>query len=484
MASSASILKETTSRLGVDFKLMTGILLTENYELDPMSHAGKGEGGKYLYQIVGSTWSKLVSQGKTGGYNYSSVRGQIVGACNLMKDAIALYRGKKDGFNAAIIAYNMGNEGAKAYISSREAGKTNDESVKAACDALLAWAIAEYGQEQGSKYIGDPQYLNKVLKNMRGSLPDTPITDDTTDDEGMIATTFVPLGSFDSKNNQPDTELVISEGLDAVAWFEDPEAIVGNPKLKQYSPVSFTINLREFDNDSALSNSGKPLVVRLNCSLNQVDVSMKHIINKTNSRTGFHMTFWGMEPDTITGSGSTGVFMNQMGVTDFMSEAGKLRDTGALTAVETAYDAKSTVGTAHDAKIAILDKIRNYKEPLRVAAQDAFLELLATFRNNGVIRYRKDNYLPTTSQTIDRTQLQNSVWSEKYGGSSFTRQARVNDVMVKGNVVMNFKSSIYHGYFKSLSWTMDADHPFHWKFDFTFQVQKTISYAYYPIEGR
>jgi hypothetical protein len=157
--------------------------------------------------------------------------------------------------------------------------------------------------------------------------------------------------------------------------------------------------------------------------------------------------------------------MNQFGVTDLMSLA---------VTPDELFDAAEEAGQGAP----LLNTPRNSR--LRVAAQDAFVELLSLFRNNGITRYKRDNYEDGDSVTINRDQIQQSVWSEKYGDTSYTRNARNNDVMVKGNVVMKFKSNYYHGYFKSLSWTMDAENPFQWKFDFTFQVQKTVSFVFYP----
>ena len=45
---------------------------------------------------------------------------------------------------------------------------------------------------------------------------------------------------------------------------------------------------------------------------------------------------------------------------------------------------------------------------------------------------------------------------------------------------MKFKGTTYLGYFKSLTWQMDADNPFQWTFSFTFQVEKTIGYIFSP----
>ena len=304
--------------------------------------------------------------------------------------------------------------------------------------------------------------------------------------EEGIPSSYVPLKSsyVDTQSAKDDRSLFIEEGLDTVAWYDDPNLLVGNPHkkvtmktssssaegYKELTPVSFTLNLREFSTP-LYAGPDKPLTLKLNCSIDTFALSMKHIVNKSNTRTGFHMTFWGMEPDTITGSGSTGVFLNQWGVTDLMSmnATDELKQSASKERprIETDDGPVSYVSTIGD----------NY---FRIAAQDAFVELLALFRNNGITRYKKDNYTTGDSITINRDQVQQSVWSEKYGDSAYTRNARNNDVMVKGNVTMKFKSNSYHGYFKSLQWTMDADNPYQWKFDFTFQVQRTVSFVFYP----
>ena len=50
-------------------------------------------------------------------------------------------------------------------------------------------------------------------------------------------------------------------------------------------------------------------------------------------------------------------------------------------------------------------------------------------------------------------------------------------------VAMKIRNNVYLGYFKSLSWTQDASKPFHWNFEFTFQVEKTVVSMYYPQGG-
>ena len=52
--------------------------------------------------------------------------------------------------------------------------------------------------------------------------------------------------------------------------------------------------------------------------------------------------------------------------------------------------------------------------------------------------------------------------------------------MVRGQVVMNFRNSSYYGYFKNLTWSLDAKNPYRWNFTFTFQVESTCTKLVVP----
>ena len=279
------------------------------------------------------------------------------------------------------------------------------------------------------------------------------------------------------------TSLVDYTNLQNAPWWKI--GFTGNPTLKRLkSPVTFQVCLDEKQPTVMLPGAqvGQPLTVRLNCSLTQVSHQMKHIINKANTRSGLHLTFWGMEPDLITGSGSTGLFMNRYGITEIMSLE---NDTDFLeqTIDQSAYG-QSSLGaygqpyTGPDASPVALAKLRGMypQHRFRVAAQDAFIELLSLFKNNGITRFVSSDL---DSPFNNRTQLSPTIWSAQFGANTFQRNARNNDVMVKGQVIMNFKGNVYQGYFKSFTWTMDANSPYQWKFDFIFQVQRTINYVFY-----
>jgi len=52
--------------------------------------------------------------------------------------------------------------------------------------------------------------------------------------------------------------------------------------------------------------------------------------------------------------------------------------------------------------------------------------------------------------------------------------------MTRGFVAMKYRNNVYLGYFKTLSWTQDAENPFQWHFNFTFQVEKTYTALNFP----
>jgi hypothetical protein len=117
-----------------------------------------------------------------------------------------------------------------------------------------------------------------------------------------------------------------------------------------------------------------------------------------------------------------------------------------------------------------------------VAAQDAFTEFLKLFQMNGVVWYQPN---PVRSDgVIDGTQQYTpTAWIPSQGTTSFQKNARSNDVLSKGYVLMKYRNNTYLGYFKSLAWTIDAEKPFSWNFNFTFQVERTITALYYPYTG-
>src|SRR5271166_1758539 len=271
---------------------------------------------------------------------------------------------------------------------------------------------------------------------------------------------------------------ITDASLSAIPWYSDYNLLTGNQRIRNSTgnlangtltlPVSFQVYLSQSANSLLINPvTQRPITVQLNASITNYSILSKHIFNRQPTRTGMHITFWGMAADTITGSASTGVFLNQFGVTDYFSTA-KLTDDIA-TKVQMAFSNDPDVEAA----------VASNPEAYRVAAQDAFTEFLKLFQMNGNVWY-------TSATTTDPTQLNQSqtapaVWQQNAGATNFQQNAKNNDVRSKGYVVMAFRNNLYQGYFKSLSWTMDADKPFQWNFNFTFQVERTLTAYYYPI---
>jgi hypothetical protein len=297
---------------------------------------------------------------------------------------------------------------------------------------------------------------------------------------------------------------VPDDTLTNTAWYADTGLVTGNPRIRaSVQPVSFVVYFDRNDPNQMLrdvndAKTGRPIEIQLNTSLSSFEISSKHVYNRTPSRTGMHITLWGMEPDLISGQGTTGVFMNQFGITDFMSTVGinedikKLLTTGFKSPqfdLNTSTEQQATGAVIAGAVpqqspadlILAAQNTNDPNEAFRVAAQDAFVEFLKLFQMNGSIWYHSQSYANGTNLgTIGQTQQESpTAWSAQTGATSFQQHSRNNDVMTRGYVAMRYRNNTYLGYFKSLSWTQDAESPFQWKFNFTFQVEKTYTALYY-----
>lgn len=251
-------------------------------------------------------------------------------------------------------------------------------------------------------------------------------------------------------------------------WFVDSSLMTGNPSVRStVQPVSFKVYLSR-ETQQILSNptSGAPIELQLNAGITQIEIQSKHVYNRTPSRTGQHITFWGMNPDLLTGSGSTGVFMNQYGITDWFSVANVPADVTA--------EIMQAFSSPLSADNLALSSQPNF---MRVAAQDAFVEFLKLFQMNGNVWFHNPNYSGYQTGTQQSTP---TVWSPQTGLTTAMQNARNNDVFSRGYVQMTFKNNVYLGYFKSLTWTQDAEKPFQWLFNFVFQVERTYTVLYYP----
>jgi hypothetical protein len=272
--------------------------------------------------------------------------------------------------------------------------------------------------------------------------------------------------------------------MDALPWYDDDSLVTGNPHArKNVQPVSFKICLNQQTGQMLKDlTSGDPIQLQLNCSLTTVQVASKHVYNRTPSRTGQHVTFWGMQPDLLSGGGSTGVFMNQFGLTDFMStksasDAMKKQVLDGLVVQQIAQVA-TTAQLYGSVMQEVTDKSSDPANAFRVAAQDAFVELLKMFQMNGNVYFNNPDYMATGLSRVAPT-----GWSAQTGMSALMQNARNNDVFSRGYVAMTIKNNVYLGYFKSLNWSMDAEKPFQWLFDFVFQVERTYTTLYYPSLG-
>lgn len=274
-------------------------------------------------------------------------------------------------------------------------------------------------------------------------------------------------------------DLVIEEGLNVIPWYKDDGLITGNPRIRKYvTPVSFKVLIKDKGGFTlANPDTGEDITVQLNASLKTYSKSSKHVYTKTNTRTGIHLTFWGMQADIIEGTGSTGVFMNQLGITDFFSTVVQNDELTKLLAQGFAHVVDANTGDVVLANAVRAKHTNQSNSAFRVAAQDAFVELLSLFKNNGNIYFRRDNY---TGQLSDNDQAGVSAWSPKTGLTTQQGNSRNNDVMTRGNIAMQLKDNTYLGYFKAISWVMDANNPFQWHFNFVFQVERTITLLEYP----
>jgi len=289
--------------------------------------------------------------------------------------------------------------------------------------------------------------------------------------------TAVPVyGSAAFLVTQQDIEppLVITAGLDETPWFSDPDILLDDaPTDAVPTPVTFLIYF-DPNSDPLSTTTGYPIEVKLKASLSRVNRGMRHVVNTRPTRTGFGVTLWGMQPDLISGSGSTGAFDNQLGITDYLSVSQADAEVVNLITSGLTYTENPNTGAITKT---ITDHGSNPNQisgdSLRIAAKDAFVELLFTFKNNGIVWFRNRNYTGYVSGADN--ELGNDAWSPETGSSVFQNRARRNDVMTRGNVAMYFRNSVYYGYFKSLNWTEDAEKPFQWNFTFTFQVERTVT---------
>ena len=262
---------------------------------------------------------------------------------------------------------------------------------------------------------------------------------------------------------------VVTEGLDAVPWWLMKGGVTENPWLKQVpAPVTFEIMLpnRKMLSNTKAGNTSGTISIQLNASVSSFEVQAGHVVNKGLSRTGMHITMWGQEADLISGEANTGAFMNALGITSFLS----------VSPISSQLQRQIISAFSNSSKQESNVDYSMTSNDLRIAARDAFMELLALFKANGVVWFRNSR-----SGTGATNPVGVDAFSPQTGLSNYQMNARTNDVMARGQVIMKFRNSMYLGYFKSLEYEMEAERPFYWKFRFVFQVEKTLTLNYIPM---
>lgn len=308
----------------------------------------------------------------------------------------------------------------------------------------------------------------------------------------------IPL-SFDVATSTPVTPLMmVQDGLDMAAWFDDspylPGKLTANPHLRGLPPPAwFELRLNRTDGTSLTNTrTGEIIKVILNVSLTSVNIRSQHLVNREPTATGLMISFWGSQPDMITGRGTTGAFINQTGLTAIMSNRLTPEASGWWDQIQQAYGKREmkhwdqTSTGMNKAAMNIMWGLEGKGvNRFRVAAQDAFAELLALFKNNGVLRFLPKSYIAQADpKALAEAEKNAKIWSPAAGSTGFQMLARAGDVYSRGYVAFKYKGATYLGYFKSFNFTADAKTPFKWDFDFTFRVLQSHNPFYYPTSAK
>jgi len=530
----SSALNNASAQTGVPVSTLTAIVQNEssygqNANLPPVGAAGE-------VGIMQMTPGALATVNQQFGTNYTSADMNDPNTAALASGQYMSY------LTNYYTNTNPAPNPTSAAIAAYNAGQGNVNNVLTMYGDVTPATLTAYNQTTGhangtagylakaTNSMGDPGSLapgQAVPQTNAAAIANGPSEADPNPDP--ITASPLPYQQVSAQQLADTNPLSIVDqpGLNNQPWYQNPNLLTGNPRLhKMGFPQGFPIVFEVFmdqehtnslltttpaGSSSLIGNLVSPAVmIPLNCSLTNFKVASKHIINREPTRTGFHVTMWGMAADVIEGSGSTGVFMNQYGLTDFLSLSGTNSD--AVAAVLAAYtNTQSGVDleqvmlpTGNPAQPAIplnrqvaqyneqqintgtTGAQQNFIEPFRIAAEDAFQEFLALFKMNGVTWLHPSGYsfdsdnnnANTTQNNVNNTQAL-AVYSTGVGATDVEIKARNNDVYKRGFVVMKFRNSQYLGYFKSLSWVMDANNPYQWKFNFVFQVERTLSLVYY-----
>ena len=431
-----------------------------------------------------SSGNPLPTVTKAGGQKITVFPSLNVGQAVLEHQASLVLNGSEN-YNPDM---TIGEAAAKYTGNGPNAGQNWAKSLDPTGTKVTAnTTIAEYkALVTNGSLVPGTQLPNPAANN--GPKP-TATTDTSTspplsadDLPSRAATDFIPLPDQPISNTTYQSlnpDLVIQTGLETIPWYENQSLVTGNKRIRSFvTPVSFQMIIKDkFGIPLTNPSSGAPIEVQLNASVKSFSKSSKHVFSSAPSRTGIHVTLWGQQADMIEAQCTTGVFMNQLGLTDFLSTANVSADVIKLLNSGFSHTVEDVTGDVEVANSVIQKNTNGNLSSFRVAAQDAFIEFLSLFKNNGNIWFRSDNY---TGALSGKDQAGVSAWSPSLGVSSQQGNARNNDVMARGAIAMRLKENTYLGYFKSLSWSMDANNPFAWNFSFVFQVERTITVLTYP----
>lgn len=464
----------TASNYGVSPALLSRVI---GIESGGNPNAVSSTGVQGIAQITQDTWKTW-----NPGIPYSTdPQAQLNTAAQILSSYNTTYNGNQalvgvaynGGPGVANYAQNLMNQGvdqntaiaqAAAHYYPNNIAKQQEVSnyaAKMTGGSTTALATTATGQP-ASQVLNTTQYTGGVDDTNVPMVEN--ITGDTIDNQNVL--TLVTSTSFST-----------TSGLNVAPWYNDPNLVYNNSRLKQkLIPIQFTIALP--DGSVLGPTATQATVLRLNASLKSHEISQSHNMVQTPTRTGLMITMWGQEPDLVTGSGTTGAFINQVGLTQLMSTS--ILSTNLKNAISNALISVPTNGhnnsTGNISSGIALNALANQTSALRVAAEDAFMELLMLFKNNGVV------YYPQVSPA-SINQGEPAAWSSSSGMNSYQIASSNGDVRAKGYVNFIFGNDIYFGYFKSLSWRISADKPFEWDFDFVFKVQQSYTQDYVPVSS-
>lgn len=265
---------------------------------------------------------------------------------------------------------------------------------------------------------------------------------------------------LDTKDVTPvDAPRVIDDGLDETPWWALENAVTGNPALQRIPPaISFRLVLDSGTGSVLSDKDGAPLEIRLVTGVKTFSTGSTQSNSVHPTATALLLNVWEGKPDMITVTGTTGVFMNQGGLTSLMSHKGS----PLLLRMLLRNSTYNGIGGDWSGE-------NDVKNRFRVAAQDAFIELLSLFKHNGTHRFT-----PMQQRTVQSARNE-AAWSAAAGLTGYQMRSRAGDVLGAGYVEMVYKGRVMRGMFKTFEWTANAESPYRWDFSFTFRVMEDFT---------